>query len=73
MTTMSAEWHEFPIKNLFPRMGRVRSTEEIFGTTLVRGGAREIILGLLTVLHRKEDSGGDGNAVEGCGSESALG
>ncbi len=29
MTTMSAEWHEFPIKNLFPRMGRVRNTEEI--------------------------------------------
>ena len=29
MTTMSAEWHDFPIKNLFPRMGRVRTTEEI--------------------------------------------
>ncbi len=29
MTTMSAEWHEFAIKNLFPRMGRVRSTAEI--------------------------------------------
>jgi nicotinamidase-related amidase len=29
MTTMSAEWHEFPIKNLFPRMGRVRTTAEI--------------------------------------------
>jgi nicotinamidase-related amidase len=29
MSTMSPEWHEFPIKNLFPRMGRVRSTEEI--------------------------------------------
>jgi nicotinamidase-related amidase len=31
MTTMSAEWHEFAIKNLFPRMGRVRSTAEIVG------------------------------------------
>ena len=29
MTTMSAEWHEFPTKNLFPRMGRVRTTEAI--------------------------------------------
>ena len=29
MTTMSAEWHEFAVKNLFPRMGRVRTTEEI--------------------------------------------
>ena len=29
MSTMSAEWHEFSIKNLFPRMGRVRSTQEI--------------------------------------------
>ncbi len=29
MTTMSAEWHEFPIKNIFPRMGRVRSTAAI--------------------------------------------
>jgi nicotinamidase-related amidase len=31
MTTMSAEWHEFAITNLFPRMGRVRSTAEIVG------------------------------------------
>jgi nicotinamidase-related amidase len=29
MSTMSKEWHEFSVKNLFPRMGRVRSTEEI--------------------------------------------
>lgn len=29
MTTMSQEWHEFAVKNLFPRMGRVRKTEEI--------------------------------------------
>ncbi len=29
MTTMGKEWHEFSTKNLFPRMGRVRSTEEI--------------------------------------------
>ena len=29
MSTMSAEWHEFPIKQLFPRMGKVRSTDEI--------------------------------------------
>jgi nicotinamidase-related amidase len=29
MSTMSKEWHEFPIKNLFPRMGRVRSVAEI--------------------------------------------
>ena len=29
MTTMGAEWHEFATKNLFPRMGRVRSTEQI--------------------------------------------
>jgi nicotinamidase-related amidase len=29
MTTMSSEWHEFPIKNIFPRMGRVRTTAEI--------------------------------------------
>jgi nicotinamidase-related amidase len=29
MTTMGAEWHEFSVKNLFPRMGRVRTTEEI--------------------------------------------
>jgi nicotinamidase-related amidase len=29
MSSMSAEWHEFSVKNIFPRMGRVRSTEEI--------------------------------------------
>ena len=29
MSTMSAEWHEFSVRNLFPIMGRVRSTEEI--------------------------------------------
>jgi nicotinamidase-related amidase len=29
MSTMSAEWHEFSVRNIFPRMGRVRSTEEI--------------------------------------------
>lgn len=29
MTSLSAEWHEFSVKNIFPRMGRVRSTEEI--------------------------------------------
>lgn len=29
MTTMGAEWHNFSVKNLFPRMGRVRSTQEI--------------------------------------------
>ena len=29
MSTMSAEWHEFSVKNLFPRMGRVRTTKEI--------------------------------------------
>jgi nicotinamidase-related amidase len=28
-STMSADWHEFSMKNLFPRMGRVRSTAEI--------------------------------------------
>jgi len=29
MSSLSAEWHEFPIKNVFPRMGRVRSVEQI--------------------------------------------
>jgi nicotinamidase-related amidase len=29
MSSMSAEAHEFPIKNIFPRMGRVRSVEQI--------------------------------------------
>ncbi|HEX5284669.1 MAG TPA: isochorismatase family protein [Bryocella sp.] len=29
MTSMTAEMHEFSVKNIFPRMGRVRSTEQI--------------------------------------------
>ena len=29
MSTMSPELHEFPLKWIFPRMGRVRSTEQI--------------------------------------------
>ena len=29
MSSVSAEAHEFPIKNVFPRMGRVRSVEQI--------------------------------------------
>ena len=29
MTTAGAAWHEFAVKNVFPRMGRVRTTEEI--------------------------------------------
>ncbi len=29
MSSISAEWHHFAIKNLFPRMGNVRSTAEI--------------------------------------------
>ena len=29
MSTLSAELHEFPLKHIFPRMGRVRSTEQI--------------------------------------------
>jgi nicotinamidase-related amidase len=29
MSTMSPEFHAFPIKNIFPRMGRVRTTEQI--------------------------------------------
>ena len=29
MSSMSAEWHEFSVKNIFPRMGRVRSSEQI--------------------------------------------
>jgi nicotinamidase-related amidase len=29
MSTMSKEWHEFAVKNLFPRIGRVRSVAEI--------------------------------------------
>jgi nicotinamidase-related amidase len=29
MSAMSAEMHEFAVKNIFPRIGRVRSSEEI--------------------------------------------
>lgn len=29
MSSMSAEWHEFAVKNIFPRLGLVRSTAEI--------------------------------------------
>jgi nicotinamidase-related amidase len=29
MTSQSAEWHEFSVKNIFPRMGRVRSSQQI--------------------------------------------
>ena len=29
MTSRSVELHEFPVKHIFPRMGRVRSTEQI--------------------------------------------
>ena len=29
MSTMSPEFHAFPIKNIFPRMGRVRTTDQI--------------------------------------------
>jgi len=29
MTTMSKEWHEFAVKNIFPRMGRVRSAQQV--------------------------------------------
>ena len=29
MSSLSAEVHEFPIKNIFPLMGRVRSVEQI--------------------------------------------
>ena len=29
MSSISEEAHNFPVKNIFPRMGRVRSTEEI--------------------------------------------
>lgn len=31
MTTLNAEWHDFSVKNIFPIMGRVRSTAEILG------------------------------------------
>jgi nicotinamidase-related amidase len=29
MTSLKAEWHEFSVKNIFPRMGRVRTSEQI--------------------------------------------
>jgi len=29
MSSMTAELHEFPMKTIFPRMGRVRSTDEV--------------------------------------------
>jgi nicotinamidase-related amidase len=29
MAAMSAEAHEFPVKNIFPRLGNVRSTEQV--------------------------------------------
>jgi nicotinamidase-related amidase len=29
MSSMTAELHEFPVKAIFPRMGRVRSTDEV--------------------------------------------
>jgi nicotinamidase-related amidase len=29
MSSLSVEIHEFPIKNIFPMMGRVRSVEQI--------------------------------------------
>ena len=29
MASMSAEWHEFAVKNIFPRLGRVRQSGEI--------------------------------------------
>jgi nicotinamidase-related amidase len=29
MSSMSAEWHEFPLKAVFPRMGKIRSSTEI--------------------------------------------
>ncbi len=29
MASVTAEWHEFSVKNIFPRMGRVRSSEQI--------------------------------------------
>ncbi len=29
MSTLSAEWHDFAIKNIFPSMGRVRTTTQI--------------------------------------------
>jgi nicotinamidase-related amidase len=29
MSSMSAETHEFPVKNIFPRLGKIRSTNEV--------------------------------------------
>jgi len=31
MSTMNADWHHFAITQIFPMMGRVRSTEELLG------------------------------------------
>jgi nicotinamidase-related amidase len=31
ISSMSVEMHRFPVENIFPVMGRVRSTEEILG------------------------------------------
>jgi nicotinamidase-related amidase len=29
MSTISPEWHRFAVENIFPRMGRVRSTQQV--------------------------------------------
>ncbi len=29
MASMNAEWHEFAINNIFPRLGRIRATEQV--------------------------------------------
>ena len=34
MASMSAEWHDFAISNIFPRIGRIRSTEEVLNALL---------------------------------------
>jgi nicotinamidase-related amidase len=31
MTSMTSDMHEFSVKNIFPRMGRVRTSEQIIG------------------------------------------
>ena len=31
MATMAADWHTFVVTNIFPRMGRVRSTADVLG------------------------------------------
>lgn len=36
MTSMTAEMHEFSVKKIFPRMGRVRSSEQIIAALKVR-------------------------------------